>query len=359
MSENNNTVHEKGSGFGGKFVRLAQPYREKLSKAMPKGAIKQHPSKTYLSTIKAIFITERMNDVFGIGGWDFESEVVDVDRSIEGKLVVLVCGRYYIREFDLYTPIQYGGQEGKAVEMGDIYKSAVTDCMGKCASLWEVGIQVFKGNPESAVGNKSKRLPQKSEDDSNPEGMAKPKIEPIKQPEVADNQIDLEQSIKEVEKERPPVSTSVDEEMLALKKTHLEMFGKKANANITKLKLQMKIDNEAEKRDQAAKVVEEPTTEVPVKEKDVKSFIPTIEDAEEVEQEDVDSAYNIALSKAQSYVDSKTLEGDAGGLIFEAQVGDPENGIEGATADEIVELKKALNGIYKSLKKQEKEEESE
>ena len=160
MSDTNNeATFPKGTGFGGKYTSLPKDYRKKLSAPMPKEAIKQHPAKKFLSTIKAIYITERLNDVFGLSGWDLESEVVD--NTMDGDVpYIVVKGRIYIRMFDLYTPYQYGGHHtgGRNTEPADGYKSAVTDMQGKCASYLEIGIQVFKGQPDSQVANISKKV---------------------------------------------------------------------------------------------------------------------------------------------------------------------------------------------------------
>jgi len=172
MEEGKN--HPKGSGHGGKYTRLPKEYREKLSSALPREAIKKHPTKTFLSTIKQIFITERLNDVFGVGGWDFEHNIVGVydndtytrTKTKSGKVNnVIVGGRLYSREFDLYTPLQYGGGdiEGYNTDPSDGFKGAVTDCMSKCASLWEIGIQVFKGKPNDQTGNKSLKTDENDE----------------------------------------------------------------------------------------------------------------------------------------------------------------------------------------------------
>ena len=141
MEEGKN--HPKGSGHGGKYNRLPKEYREKLSSALPREAIKTHPTKTFLSTIKQIFITERLNDVFGIGGWDFEHNILGIydndtytrTKTKSGKVSnVIVAGRLYAREVDLYTPLQYGGGdiEGYNTDPSDGFKGAVTDCMSKC-----------------------------------------------------------------------------------------------------------------------------------------------------------------------------------------------------------------------------------
>ena len=125
---------------------ITEEIRDKLRAPLPAEAIQQHPTKTFLSTIKAIYIVERLNDVFGIGGWNQEHEIISDTEdyvSVRGRLTVLDEQG----EIDLATPVQYGGHKktGKGTEPADGYKSAVTDCMSKCASYLEIGIDVFKG----------------------------------------------------------------------------------------------------------------------------------------------------------------------------------------------------------------------
>lgn len=118
--------------------------RKKLSAPLPKEAIKRHPSKTFLSTIKQMYVIERLNDVFGVCGWNFEHEIIS-DTEAE----VIVRGRITLPE-GKFTPFQYGGHKkgGKGYDPGDAHKSAATDCLTKCASYLEIGIDVFKGNAD-------------------------------------------------------------------------------------------------------------------------------------------------------------------------------------------------------------------
>ena len=44
---------------------------EILTTPLPKEALKQHPSKRFLTTINPIYVVERLNLAFGIGGWTF------------------------------------------------------------------------------------------------------------------------------------------------------------------------------------------------------------------------------------------------------------------------------------------------
>jgi len=126
---------------------INETMREQLRKPLPPEAISQHPTKTYLSTIKAIYVVERLNDVFGVGRWNLRTEVVKGTENY-----VLMKGKLTILDYDCEIPVQYGGHAtaGKGTELADGYKSAATDCLSKCASYLEVGIDVFKGKVKSA-----------------------------------------------------------------------------------------------------------------------------------------------------------------------------------------------------------------
>lgn len=140
---------------------ISKEIREKLREPFPDEAVKQHPTKTFLSTIKAIYIVERLNNVFGIGGWGFDHEIVSDEPDY-----VVVCGAISIidsetQKVKMQTLFQYGGHKKKDVntEPADGYKSAVTDCLSKCASYLEIGIDVFKG--KHTAGSKAPKTAKK------------------------------------------------------------------------------------------------------------------------------------------------------------------------------------------------------
>jgi len=109
-----------------------------------------------LTSIKAQYISERLNDVFGVFGWKFTG----TSEVIEGQ-GVLIHGELTISSGDLNRTIENFGfadffqsykdkktQEWKKrpKNLGDVYKSAMTDSLGKCASIIGIGDSVFKGN---------------------------------------------------------------------------------------------------------------------------------------------------------------------------------------------------------------------
>lgn len=187
---------EKGIGSA-----LPAPVRAKLNSPISKSAIQKHPTRPYLSTIKAMFVVERLNDAFGIGGWDIEHSILENTPEH-----VIVVGRIYIKEHDIYTPIQYGGHPKgvKGGEPADAFKSAVTECLSKCASYLEIGIEVFKGEADKQPENKPKP-PVKEPPPANPKPEPKTKPKPKPEPatpkesptEEEDEQADAAPDIKE------------------------------------------------------------------------------------------------------------------------------------------------------------------
>lgn len=119
--------------------------RVELEKPFPPEAITAIASKKYLSTVKAIYILERLNNVFGLGGWKLEHE--NCWHPFDNVTYALVRGRLIIKEYDYVGTFQFGGHTctGTGTEIADGWKSAVTDCLSKCASQIGVAIDVFKG----------------------------------------------------------------------------------------------------------------------------------------------------------------------------------------------------------------------
>jgi len=138
---------------------LTQDQIALIKKPLPKEAVTQHPTKQNLSTIKAIYVTERLNDVFGIGSWIIETNIVG---DVMEKTRTTSSGR----ERTEYTAIlktclsipEYGiYYESIASSVnddpGDACKGATTDAITKICSYIGIGIDVFKGQHDTALQN--------------------------------------------------------------------------------------------------------------------------------------------------------------------------------------------------------------
>lgn len=120
---------------------------ETLKKPLPNEAISQHPTKKYLSTIKAIYVVERFNDAFGLGGWRIHNQI----ERVEGAMIVI---KSVFTASDWGIRIEaYGGNDNQ--DLGDAYKGACTDALTKIGSYLYVGMDVYKGlGSKQQINNK-------------------------------------------------------------------------------------------------------------------------------------------------------------------------------------------------------------
>ncbi len=123
-----------------------------LRAEFPGEAYKKHDSKSYLTTLKAMYVVERLNAVFGLGRWTVIHKVESAENNY-----VLMSGYIKVFDYDVHVPIQYGGHatSGTGKEPADGYKSAITDILSKSASYLEIGIELFKGNINPGGGKPS------------------------------------------------------------------------------------------------------------------------------------------------------------------------------------------------------------
>lgn len=137
---------------------LSNEQLELLIKPLPSEAVKPHPTKTFLSSIKAIYVTERMNEVFGVGGWSLKVEHITTTE----KSMVVVKVTFVVKEYDIYYECfggnDNGGENSKNFDLGDAYKGATTDAITKIGSYLGIGIDVFKGkNTLTTTNNEQKQ----------------------------------------------------------------------------------------------------------------------------------------------------------------------------------------------------------
>lgn len=116
---------------------VTEEMRARLCAPLPREAVTPHPSKKFLSSIKSIYVTERLNEVFGVGSWRVKTEVVDKDTKMIVCKVTLSIPEYGI-EYECF-----GGNDN--ADLGDAYKGATTDALTKIASWMGIGGEVFRG----------------------------------------------------------------------------------------------------------------------------------------------------------------------------------------------------------------------
>ena len=117
---------------------------EILNRPLPKAALKSMPHKHGLTSINPIYVTDRLNEAFGLGGWQYEPEIVDDDQT---KMVV-IRGTLSIPSIDARI-VQFGGNDNP--DRGDAYKGAATDALTKCASYLGIGAHVWRNDAPSEL----------------------------------------------------------------------------------------------------------------------------------------------------------------------------------------------------------------
>lgn len=130
-------------------------YKE-LSKEFPSEAYTKDSSRGFdLTSLKAQYVVERLNEVLGVMNWTFGGQFKEVAGGVlyEGVLIVNIDGR----ENRQTAP----GFAAAKKNLGDTYKSAQTDSLCKCASKYGVGNSVFKGLV-APPGSSSKPAPSSS-----------------------------------------------------------------------------------------------------------------------------------------------------------------------------------------------------
>lgn len=137
-------------------LKTQEQLKAELYAPLPPEAIKPHPTKTFLSTIKPIYVTDRLNEVFGIGVWQTRTENILVRDSgtVVNKTVFTVPA--YDIYYECFGGNDNGGSGSKGFDLGDAFKGATTDALNKIASYLGVGIDVYRGKQSHAPNNYSK-----------------------------------------------------------------------------------------------------------------------------------------------------------------------------------------------------------
>lgn len=150
---------------------LRRPMDPRALTAAPRG----------LTSIKSIYITERLNEAFGHGRWYVHDEVVEVhrpqstvDRDGNEKLVapmVVVKAHLELINYPWFRAASYGGNNNP--DLGDAYKGAVSDAISKIVAMYlGVAVDVYKGLSGEIKEVTRKSAPQVSNDEPPVEAYA-------------------------------------------------------------------------------------------------------------------------------------------------------------------------------------------
>jgi hypothetical protein len=134
--------------------QITAEMKQALNRALPTEAIKPHPTKNYLSTINAIYVSERLNEVFGVGEW--QTKVEYVNEKTNKTTMVVIKLTLDIPAYGIHYEC-FGGNDN--ADFGDAYKGATTDALTKIGSWLGIGAHVWKNDP---TGSKTAARPAPS-----------------------------------------------------------------------------------------------------------------------------------------------------------------------------------------------------
>lgn len=142
-----------------------------LHQPLPAKALRPHPTKAFLTTIKSIYVTERLNEVFGVGSWQTKSEIINNTEKM-----VVVKTTLTIPEYGIYYEC-FGGNDN--ADKGDAHKGAVTDAITKIGSWLGIGAEVWKNE---AGKQQASPTPQQK-----PKAQPKPAPAPTNSPAIEED----------------------------------------------------------------------------------------------------------------------------------------------------------------------------
>lgn len=129
---------------------MEEKTRQILDREFKKSSIKTKPGRgnTRLSYVEGANYIRRLNEAFG-GEWSFEIveyQILESEVIVRGRITVLGADGSIIKE-------QWGGHpRNRGSDLGDVLKSATTDALKKCASLFGVGLHLYSDAPDEEVG---------------------------------------------------------------------------------------------------------------------------------------------------------------------------------------------------------------
>lgn len=132
-----------------------------LGAKLPEWAIKKHPTKSNMSVIHPMAVIDRLNEVFGIGGWQTRTDFIksyewmQATKAGERKVFTATCKMILdIPGCEIHLE-QYGGSTND--DEGDAMKGSATDGLTKIASYLGIGAEIYKGKGNIDAGEESEK----------------------------------------------------------------------------------------------------------------------------------------------------------------------------------------------------------
>lgn len=135
--------------------KLSQDQLELLERPLPPEALKPHPTKkdssgAPMTTIKAIFVIDRLNQVFGVGGWNLRTTYLSHDKIVRmtqaqkerTEYISAIHTEFSVPNYGIHLECVAGSTND---DLGDSLKGGTTDGITKIASYLGIGAHIWRG----------------------------------------------------------------------------------------------------------------------------------------------------------------------------------------------------------------------
>lgn len=125
-------------------MKLSPEQKEQITKKLPDWAIKTNPMNSKMSVINPMAVIDRLNEVFGVGQWEFKTEylgIFDAKMGSRDAFAGMCKGTLVVPANSIHLE-QYGGSTN--MDRGDAMKGSATDALTKIASYLGIGASIYK-----------------------------------------------------------------------------------------------------------------------------------------------------------------------------------------------------------------------
>lgn len=125
-----------------------EAWKEILNRKIPQWALSDRPGAGKLTSIKSIYITETLNEMFGIGGWTVQCELIPINGNtfIQTKKGDLSFYTVMMKVIFQTNDIHYECiASADNTDLGDAAKGAISDCLSKIGSWIGIAAAVYRG----------------------------------------------------------------------------------------------------------------------------------------------------------------------------------------------------------------------
>lgn len=143
-----------------------------LNERLPKAALKAKPGAAGFTSINAMYVVDRLNAVFGVGGWtlktDFITMLEEQAHNKNGEYtrrMPIVKVTFDVERYGIHYEC-FGGNDNS--DLGDAFKGSTTDALTKIGSWLGIGAGIWRGEYDHRTPDTTPAAPKAAQKDAAP-----------------------------------------------------------------------------------------------------------------------------------------------------------------------------------------------